>query len=88
MGFYYSSGQPPDKDEKPGGFKETLLIIWAVFSVLAVPFGLMFAGIAYLVILFFMFSASVFLGLAWIGLLVAVIAARGVWEAKHPPDIH
>jgi hypothetical protein len=87
MGFYYGSNQPPD-DNKSGGFKETLMIIWAVFTVLALPFGLMFAGIAYLLIAFLLFTANVLLGFAWIALLVLAFVARGVWEAKHPPDLH
>lgn len=38
MSFYYGSSQPPD-DEPPGGLKETLTIILAVFRVLALPWA-------------------------------------------------
>ena len=38
MSFYYGSNQPPD-DQPPGGFKETMTIIFAVFRVLAIPVG-------------------------------------------------
>ncbi|MBI5947363.1 MAG: hypothetical protein HY875_04415 [Chloroflexi bacterium] len=86
MGFYYGSGEPP-QDEKPGGFKETILIIWAVFSVLALPMGIILGVVAGLVLLFFLFSFHVLAGLAAIVLIIAAVAARGAWEAKHPPEI-
>lgn len=86
MGFYYGSSQPP-KDEKPGGWKETFLIIWVVFSVLALPLALILAGVVYLVVLFWLFIIHPLLGLAWLGVAAAAVVARGVWEAKHPPEI-
>jgi len=86
VGFYYGSSKPPKEDE-PGGFKETLLIIWVVFQALALPLGILFGGIAYLVLLFVLFATNPFLGLGGILLLVGALVARGIWEAKHPPDI-
>ncbi len=85
MGFYYSSGQPPE--EEPGGFKETLLIIFVVFRTLAVPLGLLFGGVAAFLFEFWLFTISPLLGLSGIALVVAAVVARGVWEAKHPPDL-
>ncbi len=86
MGFYYGSGEPP-KDEKPGGFKETVLIIWAVFSVLALPLGIILGVITGLAVLFFLFTLHALAGLAAVLVIVAAVAARGVWEAKHPPEL-
>ncbi len=86
MGFYYGSSKPPENKE-PGGFKETLLIIWVVFQALALPLGILFGGMAYLVLLFIMFSIHPFLGLGDLLILVGALVARGIWEAKHPPDL-
>ena len=85
MGFYYGSGQPP-QDEPPGGFKETVTIIVAVFRVLAVPVAIMFGGIFALVGLVYLFVFSKLAGLAVVAILLLALAARAVWEAKHPPD--
>jgi hypothetical protein len=87
VGFYYGSSKPPKDEEPPGGLKETLLIIWIVFQALALPLGILFGGIAYLVLLFVLFSINPFLGLGGILLVVAALVARGIWEAKHPPDL-
>lgn len=86
MGFYYGSSQPPD-DEPPGGFKETVAIILAVFQVLAVPLGILFGGLFGLAGLFYLFSVSKLAGLAVLALIVIGLVARGVWEARHPPDL-
>ena len=86
MGFYYGSGSPPPED-KPGGFKEVVLITWAVFRVLAIPLGVLFGGVALLVLLFFLFTVHPLAGLGGILALVAVVAARGVWEWRHPPTL-
>ncbi len=85
MSFYYGSNQPPD-EEPPGGFKETLIIILAVFRVLALPVGIMFGGIFALVALFYIFAFSKLLGFGILGVIVLAVVARAVWEAKHPPD--
>ncbi len=86
MGFYYGSGEPP-QDDKSGGFKETVQIIWAVFSVLALPLGIILGVVAGLVLLFFLFTLHVVAGLAAVLVIAAAVAARGVWEAKHPPEL-
>lgn len=85
MSFYYGSGQPP-QEEPPGGFRETLTIILAVFRVLAIPVAIMFGGIFALVALVYLFVFSKLAGLAVVGILVLALVARAVWEAKHPPD--
>lgn len=86
MGFYYGSSQPP-QDEKPGGIKEIFQITWAVFQVMALPLGILFGGIVYLVLLFFLFTVHPLAGLAWILLAVGAFGARAYWEWKHPPEI-
>jgi len=85
MGFYYGSGQPP-QDEPPGGFKETVTIIFAVFRVLAIPVAVMFGGMLALVGLVYLFVFSTLAGLAVIAIFLLALGARAVWEAKHPPD--
>ncbi len=86
MGFYYGSSKPP-QEEPPGGLKEMLLIIWVVFRTLALPLGFLFGGMGYLVLLFVLFAINPFLGLGGILFLVGALVARGIWEAKHPPDL-
>ncbi len=87
MGFYYGSSKPPKDEDEPGGFKETLLIIWVVFQALALPLGILFGGMAALVLLFVLFSINPFFGLGAILIGVAALVARGIWEAKHPPKL-
>lgn len=87
MGFYYGNGSPEPEDNKSGGLKEALVITWVVFQVLALPLAILIGGIAYLVLLFYLFTWHPLAGLAGILVIVAAVAARGVWEAKHPPQI-
>ena len=86
MSFYYGSSKPP-KDEQPGGIRDALAITWVVLKTLALPLGLLFGGIAYLVLLFFLFAANPLFGLAGILVVVAAFVGRGVWEWKHPPHL-
>jgi hypothetical protein len=86
MGFYYGSSKPPD-DEPQGGFRETLAIILAVFRVLAIPLAILFGGVFALAALFFLFAFSAWAGLAALALIVLALVARGIWEARHPPDL-
>jgi len=86
MGFYYGSGKEP-QEEKPGGFREVLLITWIVFRALALPLGLIFGGIGGLILLFYIFAWQPFAGLAIILLAIAAVVVRGIWEAKHPPEL-
>lgn len=85
MGFYYGSGKPPD--DEPGGFKETLLIIWVVFQTLALPMGILLGGLSVLVLLFVLFAAHPLVGLSGLLAIVAAVVGYGAWEAKHPPEI-
>lgn len=89
MGFYYSSGSsnPDPGDKEPGGWGETLAIIWAVFRVLALPLGILFGAIFGLIALIWLFTISKYLGLAIIAIGIGVLVWRGVYEAKHPPDL-
>lgn len=86
MGLYYGS-PPPPRDDKPGGFRETITIIWVVFQVLALPMGLLLGVVLGFVLLFYLFSLSPFLGLGAIAAIIIALVARGVWEAKHPPEL-
>lgn len=87
MGFYYGSSQPPPDEEKGGGVREVLAITLAVFRVLALPLGILLGGMFYLFFVFWMFTIHVLLGFAAIGLVAAVVVARGIWELKHPPEL-
>jgi hypothetical protein len=84
MGFYYGPGTPPD-DDKPGGLKEAALVILAVFRALALPLAILFGGVACLLLIFFLFSVHPVAGLAGIGMVVALVALRALWEWRHPP---
>jgi hypothetical protein len=87
MGFYYGSSQPPKDDPPPGSWREILAIIWVVFKTLALPLGLLFGAIFGLVAIIYAFTVSGWLGLAFILIVVGALVARGVWEARHPPEI-
>ncbi len=86
MGFYYGPSSPQD-DPPPGSWKETFIIIWVVFKTLALPLGLLFGAILGFVVVLWAFLTSALLGLALLGLIVAAVVARGIWEARHPPDL-
>ena len=86
MGFYYGSSEPPDGD-KPGGFKEAMLITLAVFRALALPLAVIFGGMIGLVALFWLFTLSAWAGLAALVAIVLALAAFGFWEYRHPPEI-
>ena len=85
MGSYYSPGNEPGGDE--GGWRETIAIIIVVFRVLAKPLALLFGVLFGLVFIFWAFTVSPFAGLGLLLLIVAALIARGIWEAKHPPEI-
>jgi hypothetical protein len=87
MGFYYGSGGPPPEEEPETTWRETFIIIGAVFRALALPLGILVGAIAYLVFMFWMFTIHPLLGLATIGVVVLAVVARGIWEATHPPDL-
>lgn len=87
VGFYYNSGQPPE-DDKSGSWKEIFQIVFVVFQVLAMPLAILLAGVLYLAFIFWMFSISGWLGLGSLLVIVLAVVARGVWEAKHPPELH
>ena len=87
VGFYYGSSKPP-KEEKSGSWKEIFQIIWAVFSVLALPLAVLVGGVLYLFLIFWLFTISPYAGLGGIAVVIVAVLARGVWEAKHPPELH
>ncbi len=87
MGFYYGQDKPPDNEPSPGSWRETILIIWVVFKTLALPLGLLFGIVFGLILLIWAFIVNAWIGLALLVILIGALVARGVWEAKHPPDI-
>ncbi|MFN8619043.1 MAG: hypothetical protein U0837_18330 [Dehalococcoidia bacterium] len=87
MGFYYGSGEPPKKDTSDSSWRETLTIIWVVFKTLALPLGLLFGAVFGIIFIIYAFTISGWLGLALLVLIVGAVVARGVWEAKHPPEL-
>jgi hypothetical protein len=87
MGFYYGSSEPPPDGDKPGGFKDAMLITVAVFRALALPLGVIFGGMIGLVFLFWLFTLSAWAGLAALLAIVLALAAFGFWEYRHPPEI-
>ena len=84
MGFYYNSGKEPEPE---GGWRETIAIILVVFRILAKPLGFIVGSILGLVLIIWLFAVSPVLGLLAIGAIIAAIVARGIWEAKHPPEL-
>lgn len=86
MGFYHGSNQP-QKDPSHSSWRETLAIIAVVFKTLALPLGLLFGAVFGLILVIFAFTVSAWLGLGLILLGVLVLVARGVWEARHPPEL-
>lgn len=86
MGFYYGSSTPPP-EEKGGSAKELVLMILAVFRVLAVPLAIIIGGMAGLVSLFFVFAWSAVAGFAVLGLIVLAVAGYAAWEWRHPPQL-
>jgi hypothetical protein len=87
MGFYYGSSKPPDDDPPPGSWRETIEIIWVVFKTLALPLGLLFGVIFGVILVIWAFIVNAWIGLALLLLGVGALVARGIWEAKHPPDL-
>lgn len=91
MGFYYGSGDSkgPHKggDEPDGGFKETLILIWVVLRVVAVPVGILMGVVLGIFGLFWLFTWAPILGGLVVVLIIGALVARAVWEAKHPPEL-
>jgi hypothetical protein len=85
MGFYHGSDKDPGGDEP--GWRETISIIIVVFQVLAKPLGILLAVLFGLLFLLWAFTVHALFGLALLGILVVAIVARGIWEAKHPPEL-
>lgn len=86
MGFYYGSSEPP-QEEKQGTLKEALLITLIVFKALALPVAILLGGIAYLVLLFYLFTWHPLAGLGGLALIAVVFGARALWEWRNPPSI-
>lgn len=87
MGFYYNPNTPPEDDDRPASMKEVVQVIWVVFRALALPLALIFGGLGYLLLVFYLFTVSPWLGLIGILGVVGAIAALGVWEKMHPPSL-
>jgi hypothetical protein len=85
MGFYYGSSQAPPPEDKSGGFRETIAIIWAVFSVLAVPLGIIVGILAGVAAVIWLFTFNAIAGGVTMLAIIMALVSYGVWEAKHPP---
>jgi len=86
MGFYYGSSEPPP-DKGEGTFKEALFLTLIVFRALALPMAVLIGGIAYLTLVFYLFSLNPLFGGAAILLPIGAVVARGVWESRRPPKL-
>ncbi len=87
MGFYYGPSTPPGKDGKrgkdgqePGGCMEALVLTRAAFGALAVPLLVLFGAVIGLVLVLYLFSVHLLLGLGGIVALVLGIAFFARWE--------
>ncbi len=87
MGFYHGSSTPPPDDNKQGSLKDALFITLAVFKTLALPVGVLVGALLYLVLIIYLFTLHPLAGLGGILLVVAIVAARALWELKHPPTL-
>ena len=87
MGFYYGSSQAPPPEDKPGGFRETVAIIWAVFSVLALPLGIIFGVLVAVAVIILLFALNAVAGGVVVLAIIMAVAGYGVWEAKHAPKL-
>jgi hypothetical protein len=91
MGFYYGSGDSkgPNKGggDPGGGFKETLILIWVVMRVIAPPVGILLGVVVGIFGLFWLFTLAPLAGIAVVLLIIGALVARGIWEAKHPPEL-
>lgn len=87
MGFYYGSDKPPEGSDKPGSFREAIVITWVVFTVLAKPLGILFGSVLYLVLVVVLFGVHPLAGGTALALPIAALVARGIWEWRHPPEL-
>jgi hypothetical protein len=87
VGFYYGPDTPPPEKERFAGLKEVWAVTIAVFSVLAVPLGLLFGGIGWLVLTFYLFSIHWSLGLLSLLLLALAVAAFAYYDRHRPTKI-
>ncbi len=77
VGYY-----PDPNPKKVNGCLETLVLTKVAFQVLAPPLALLFGSILGLVLIFYAFGTSVWLGLLALGFIGGGIVAFAVWERK------
>ena len=76
MGFYYGPSKPPEEKE-PGGCMEALILTRAAFGALALPIGILFGAIGGLVLVLYLFTVHVLLGLlALVGAVRCLLTDR------------
>jgi hypothetical protein len=74
VGFYYDSGQQPQREEKPPGCLDALIITRAVFGVLMWPLLAIVVVLADVALIFYAFTVHP----AW-ALLPLALTAVGIW---------
>ena len=85
VGFYYGSGQPPRRRLRwySRNHRDPL----GRATMVRRPARRVAGSHHRAAFIFWLFTINGFLGLAAILVIIAPVVARGVWEAKHPPDI-
>ena len=87
MGFYYNPNSEPPDEEPPGTFKEAAVITWVVFRALALPLALLIGAVIGIFAIFWLFFIQPLIVVGLIVIGVVALIARGIWEARHPPQL-
>ena len=80
MGFYYGPSKPPEEEKEPGGCMEALILTRAAFAALALPIAILFGAMGGLVLVLYLFTVHVLLGLLVLVALGLGIALYARWE--------
>lgn len=80
MGFYYGPSKPPEEEKEPGGCMEALILTRAAFAALALPIAILFGAMGGLVLVLYLFTVHVLLGLLALVALGLGIALYARWE--------
>ena len=80
MGFYYGPSQAPEPEKEPGGCMEALLLTRAAFGALALPILILFGAMGGLLLVLYLFSVHVLLGVVALVALALGVAVYARWE--------